>query len=334
MLTAILISLAVVFVAELGDKSQLMTMTYALRHRWWVVLSGVAIAADPGARTVRRHRPFPRPDAARAPDRVRGRHRVPVVRGLDLAGGPRRRRRRRPGRRAAVRASSRSCRPSCSPNSATRRCSPPSHWPVTTTGRASGSAPPWAWCWPTAWPSPRARCCTSDCPSSSCTAWPACCSCCSACGCSSTAPSGCGGSPWRHRIGVVVAVGTVALVRFVRGRNAAPTTPASLEFRRSALPQSVGWLLTSATSRYREAVPLTRCHVAVCSVTDVGARLILRSQTANASIRPWKVVMDVASGENRDYCDSRWPDPAAKHIRRNRYYLPDRTIRLRSQCVL
>ena len=34
-----------VFVAELGDKSQLITMTYALRHRWWVVLSGVGIAA-------------------------------------------------------------------------------------------------------------------------------------------------------------------------------------------------------------------------------------------------------------------------------------------------
>jgi Ca2+/H+ antiporter, TMEM165/GDT1 family len=45
MLTAILVSLSVVFVAELGDKSQLMTMTYALRHRWWVVLSGVAIAS-------------------------------------------------------------------------------------------------------------------------------------------------------------------------------------------------------------------------------------------------------------------------------------------------
>jgi putative Ca2+/H+ antiporter (TMEM165/GDT1 family) len=35
----------VVFLAELGDKSQLITMTYALRHRWWLVLSGVAIAA-------------------------------------------------------------------------------------------------------------------------------------------------------------------------------------------------------------------------------------------------------------------------------------------------
>ena len=45
MITAALISLGVVFVAELGDRSQLMTITYALRHRWWVVLSGVAIAA-------------------------------------------------------------------------------------------------------------------------------------------------------------------------------------------------------------------------------------------------------------------------------------------------
>ncbi|MGV0849366.1 TMEM165/GDT1 family protein [Mycolicibacterium phlei] len=45
MLAAVLLSLAVVFVAELGDKSQLITMTYSLRHRWWVVLSGVGIAA-------------------------------------------------------------------------------------------------------------------------------------------------------------------------------------------------------------------------------------------------------------------------------------------------
>jgi Ca2+/H+ antiporter, TMEM165/GDT1 family len=44
-LAAILVSLAVVFVAELGDKSQLITMTYSLRHRWWVVLSGVAVAS-------------------------------------------------------------------------------------------------------------------------------------------------------------------------------------------------------------------------------------------------------------------------------------------------
>jgi Ca2+/H+ antiporter, TMEM165/GDT1 family len=45
MLTATLLSLGVVFLAELGDRSQLITMTYALRYRWWLVLSGVAIAA-------------------------------------------------------------------------------------------------------------------------------------------------------------------------------------------------------------------------------------------------------------------------------------------------
>jgi Ca2+/H+ antiporter, TMEM165/GDT1 family len=45
MLAAVLLSLPVVFLAELGDRSQLITMTYALRFRWWVVLPGVAIAS-------------------------------------------------------------------------------------------------------------------------------------------------------------------------------------------------------------------------------------------------------------------------------------------------
>jgi Ca2+/H+ antiporter, TMEM165/GDT1 family len=45
MLAAALLSLGVVFLAELGDRSQLLTMTYALRYRWWVVLTGVAIAS-------------------------------------------------------------------------------------------------------------------------------------------------------------------------------------------------------------------------------------------------------------------------------------------------
>jgi Ca2+/H+ antiporter, TMEM165/GDT1 family len=45
MLAAAVLSLGVVFLAELGDRSQLITMTYALRYRWWVVLTGVAIAA-------------------------------------------------------------------------------------------------------------------------------------------------------------------------------------------------------------------------------------------------------------------------------------------------
>src|SRR5215467_10304460 len=45
MLSATLLSLGVVFLAELGDRSQLITMSYALRYRWWVVLTGVGIAA-------------------------------------------------------------------------------------------------------------------------------------------------------------------------------------------------------------------------------------------------------------------------------------------------
>ncbi|MFC4588669.1 TMEM165/GDT1 family protein [Sphaerisporangium corydalis] len=38
------ISLAVVFVAELGDKSQLMAMTFATRFRPWPVLAGITVA--------------------------------------------------------------------------------------------------------------------------------------------------------------------------------------------------------------------------------------------------------------------------------------------------
>ncbi len=44
MITAFLVSFGVIFVAELGDKSQLMAMTYAIRYRWWVVLAGITIA--------------------------------------------------------------------------------------------------------------------------------------------------------------------------------------------------------------------------------------------------------------------------------------------------
>ncbi|BBY58266.1 TMEM165/GDT1 family protein [Mycolicibacterium sarraceniae] len=44
MLAALFLSFAVIFVAELGDKSQLMAMTFALRHRWWVVLGGITVA--------------------------------------------------------------------------------------------------------------------------------------------------------------------------------------------------------------------------------------------------------------------------------------------------
>ena len=43
-ISALLVSFGVIFVAELGDKSQLMAMTYAIRYRWWVVLLGITVA--------------------------------------------------------------------------------------------------------------------------------------------------------------------------------------------------------------------------------------------------------------------------------------------------
>ncbi|MGV9709766.1 TMEM165/GDT1 family protein [Gordonia sp. NPDC003424] len=44
MIAALLLSFGVIFVAELGDKSQLMAMTYALRYKWWVVLAAITVA--------------------------------------------------------------------------------------------------------------------------------------------------------------------------------------------------------------------------------------------------------------------------------------------------
>jgi Ca2+/H+ antiporter, TMEM165/GDT1 family len=41
---ALLLSFAVIFVAELGDKTQLVAMMFALRYRWWVVLSAITVA--------------------------------------------------------------------------------------------------------------------------------------------------------------------------------------------------------------------------------------------------------------------------------------------------
>lgn len=44
MVAAFLLGFGVIFVAELGDKSQLMALTYALRYRWWVVLGAILVA--------------------------------------------------------------------------------------------------------------------------------------------------------------------------------------------------------------------------------------------------------------------------------------------------
>lgn len=45
MIDAFTVAFVVVLLAELGDKSQLLTLAFATRHHWWLVLAGVAIAA-------------------------------------------------------------------------------------------------------------------------------------------------------------------------------------------------------------------------------------------------------------------------------------------------
>lgn len=44
MVSVFLISTAVIFVAEMGDKSQLVALWFATRFRWWLVLAGVSVA--------------------------------------------------------------------------------------------------------------------------------------------------------------------------------------------------------------------------------------------------------------------------------------------------
>ena len=101
MLTATLVSLSVVFVAELGDIPTAdhdpppPVVGRAVRRRHRLV---------PGARAVGDDRPFPRAHIAGTPDRVRRGHRLPVVRGVDVAGASHGRRQGCQGRRTATRA--------------------------------------------------------------------------------------------------------------------------------------------------------------------------------------------------------------------------------------
>lgn len=44
MIEAFALSFGVILLAELGDKSQLMTIAFAARHPWWVVLAGISAA--------------------------------------------------------------------------------------------------------------------------------------------------------------------------------------------------------------------------------------------------------------------------------------------------
>lgn len=44
LVSGFLLSTALIFVAELGDKSQLVALWFATRYRWWTVLAGVTAA--------------------------------------------------------------------------------------------------------------------------------------------------------------------------------------------------------------------------------------------------------------------------------------------------
>ncbi|MCA9851808.1 MAG: TMEM165/GDT1 family protein, partial [Dehalococcoidia bacterium] len=43
-LSGFLIATGLIFIAELGDKSQLVALWFATRYRWWTVLAGVTVA--------------------------------------------------------------------------------------------------------------------------------------------------------------------------------------------------------------------------------------------------------------------------------------------------
>ncbi len=43
-MSAFLLSFGLIFIAELGDKSQLVALWFATRYRWWLVILGVTLA--------------------------------------------------------------------------------------------------------------------------------------------------------------------------------------------------------------------------------------------------------------------------------------------------
>jgi putative Ca2+/H+ antiporter (TMEM165/GDT1 family) len=43
-MSAFFISFSLIFLAELGDKSQLVALWFATRYRWWLVIAGVTVA--------------------------------------------------------------------------------------------------------------------------------------------------------------------------------------------------------------------------------------------------------------------------------------------------
>ena len=87
-LAALVISFGVIFVAELGDKSQLMAMTFATRYKASTVLIGITVATAVVHLISVARRLRPRRRAADRVDRARRRRRVPRLRRLDPARRP------------------------------------------------------------------------------------------------------------------------------------------------------------------------------------------------------------------------------------------------------
>ena len=166
-LYAFLLSTGVIFVAELGDKSQLMALTFATRYRALPVLVGITVATAvvhavsvgvgyglgtalptgwialvAGRRLPRLRRWTLRGDSLTDDEQAK------AERSTRLGAGRGRRWR------------------SSSPSWATRRCSPRSPWPRSTAGSAPGSARRSAWSPPTRWRSSSAACSAGTCPSS------------------------------------------------------------------------------------------------------------------------------------------------------------------------
>ena len=148
-LAALVISFGVIFVAELGDKSQLMASTFATRYRAVTVLAGITIATalvhlvSVGV-GVGLGSALPTGWIGLAA----GIAFLAFGRGRYAATASRRRRKPRPSGTSARRYGPWAGRSSW-PNSATRRCSPRSPWPPSTAGRAPGSGRPSAWSPPT-----------------------------------------------------------------------------------------------------------------------------------------------------------------------------------------
>jgi hypothetical protein len=160
---AFLLSFGVIFVAELGDKSQLMAMTFATRYRFWTVLGGITAAtalvhlASVALGTV---------VGVNLPTSL-----IRIVAGIAFlvfgawtcvgTSSARTNRPRQGAPRARRSLPWRS--PSSSPNLATRRCSQLSRWQRRRAGSEPGLAPRSGWSRPTPWGSPSAPCWAASC---------------------------------------------------------------------------------------------------------------------------------------------------------------------------